>query len=301
VRSDTKNVRNGLRRRDAAVADLEGAAVLGDYAELLNIPRLGLVRAESLAASGIRTLADLHKTSESDLARVKWVGAGNARLIKQWLAAQSQRATIESADTDSAPTPSSQLVSDDDRDQVPISELADIAADSGSDGVAPGTKKGRRKRSAGRKAASSKATKPDAVPTTGLKQQSTAQFDVATVDHDSPGDELPTLAVSEALQEDLGQIDTAISRLKEAIPKKSRDKKLGRQLDKVANSVSDVPDNFEVLQNKEKIAATRALDRIAKLLSEAVESGKLSAKKQEAMGVELKKFRKRLVKALGGQ
>ena len=188
--------------------------------ELLTIPRLGPRRAQSLADVGITTLDQLRDIREEDLAAVKWVGAGNARLIKDWL----------------------------------------------------------------RGTGAAVATRPVVSDHPAQNEHATEVDDVAPPE----------------ISDDFGKIDTAITALKEKLPKKSREKKLGRQLKKVKTSVSDLSGNLEDLEAGEKVAASVALDRIASLLRTAVESGKLSAKKQEAMGAELKKIRKRLEKALGG-
>lgn len=69
--------------------------------DLLGIPLLGPARRQLLAHAGIQTLADLHAVSPDTLAAVKGVGIGNARRIKDWLAAQPAPASV------SAPVPAS--------------------------------------------------------------------------------------------------------------------------------------------------------------------------------------------------
>jgi hypothetical protein len=100
------------------------------------------------------------------------------------------------------------------------------------------------------------------------------------------------------MHDGIGQIDSAITKIKETIPGKVRGK-LTKQLEKVETSVSEVPESFDKLHNRERQQASKALDQITRVLGDAVESGKLSAKKQDAIGQDLKKARKRLEKALG--
>lgn len=97
---------------------------------------------------------------------------------------------------------------------------------------------------------------------------------------------------------DLSEIDGAVSRIKEANPKKALDKKLSRQLDKVLTRVSGVPAAFESLGGKDKQQAVKALDRIASLLAQAAERGRLSDKKQHDVGGAIKARLKKLDKAL---
>ena len=80
MRNEARTSRNGARRRTAAPVD---GAPVND--ELLSIPRLGRVRLEALAAAGVSSLNDLRNMSIDDLARIKWIGLGNAKLIKGWL------------------------------------------------------------------------------------------------------------------------------------------------------------------------------------------------------------------------
>jgi len=111
----------------------------------------------------------------------------------------------------------------------------------------------------------------------------------ALVSTDHPVHEIPA---------DLSEIDGAVSRLKEANPKKALDKKLSRQLDKVLTRVSGVPAAFESLGGKDKQQAVKALDRIASLLAQAAERGRLSDKKQHDVGGAIKARLKKLDKAL---
>jgi len=97
---------------------------------------------------------------------------------------------------------------------------------------------------------------------------------------------------------DLNDIDGAVSRIKDANPKKALDKKLSRQLNKVLSRVSGVPAALESLGGKEKHQAVKALDRIATLLADAAERGRLSDKKQHTVGGAIKARLKKLDKAL---
>jgi NAD-dependent DNA ligase len=97
---------------------------------------------------------------------------------------------------------------------------------------------------------------------------------------------------------EIAGIDGAVSRIREANPKKGFDKKLSRQLNKVLNRVSEVPVAFESLGDKEKQQALKALDRIATLLVQAADKGPLSDKKQHVVGGAIKAKLKKLDKAL---
>lgn len=249
MRNETRSGRNGVRRRAATPAG--GATQIN--ADLLSIPRLGEVRARALADAGVTSLEDLRNMSIEDLGRIKWIGPGNARLIKDWL------------------------------DQQPAD---------GTPSTVGSKPKGRR------------SARPKPAPISANSHDDSAT-------EPGPDQELPSASLDEteeleaadredSLTGDALRVDTAVSRIKEAIPKKSREKKLGRQLKKVTHSVAELPHSVDILPDDDKQAAAAALNRIATLLNKAVENGKLSAKKQEAMGAELKKFRKQLEKALGG-
>ena len=97
---------------------------------------------------------------------------------------------------------------------------------------------------------------------------------------------------------ELSDIDTAVTRIKEANPKKDLDKKLSRQLNKVLTRVSGVPAAFESLGNKDRQQAIKQLDRIAALLAQAAERGRLSDKKQHIVGGAIKAGLKKLDKVL---
>jgi predicted flap endonuclease-1-like 5' DNA nuclease len=223
----------------------EGGLVEAD--ELAQIPRLGPVRRRALADAGISTLDALRALSFDELARIKYVGAGNARLIKTWLEQQ-----------DAAPTP-----------EVPALSVTETG---GSDAPPP----------------------PPA-----LEIPAVVSFEAESY-HVSELANLDTAIPNQTAYDDLEQIDTAITNIKGAIPKKSRHPKLKKQLDKVSTSISEVPENLDALTPQERVDAARALDRIAKLLEDAVEGGKLSAKKQETVGTKLRKLRKRLDRVVGG-
>lgn len=287
MRSEPRSNRNGVRRR-AASAPAAGPAV---NEELLTIPRLGRVRLEALAAAGVTSLDDLRKMSIDDLAGIKWIGPGNARLIKGWLDTNGN-----GAGAPSEPKPATRA-----------SRTAKSTASANGRGrkaaaaSTPAETETPKPRS--RKAAAVKTDAP-AVEATARPRRSRAPKAQASVPAAAPVTPETTpdepVAFPDLLTADVERVDTAVSRLKDAIPKKSREKKLGRQLKKVAQSVLELPHSAGDLAAEGKLAAAEALDRIAILLNNAVESGKLSAKKQEAMSSDLKKFRKRLEKALGG-
>lgn len=264
----------------------------------MTIPRLGRVRLESLAAAGVTSLDDLRKMSVEDLAAIKWIGLGNAKLIKEWLETNADGAT--------APEPKpAKRQSRSTKADAPVDEV-------------PAAPKPRARRT---KAEDAPAPEPPPAPRTRRPRNTVAQTDPAVVEVSTPTarrtratrtqaadavvpaeETLPPVEdiqepAADALTVDRERFDTAVNRIKEAIPKKSRDKKLGRQLKKAAHSVSEL--STADVAAESKAAAAEALDRIAMLLNSAVESGKLSAKKQETVSADLKKFRKKLEKALG--
>jgi len=273
--SDSRSNRNGVRRR-ATGQTASGASV---NEELLSIPRLGQVRLEALAAAGVSSLNDLRKMTLEDLAAIKWIGLGNAKLIKGWLENNSNGAA------ESAPA-------------KPVARRSRAAKPAADDAATPqpAPARPRARRTTAQDASAEEipavpARKPRA--TRSSKAQPVVEVEAAVAD-------APVEAVIDPLTVDCERVDSAVTRIKDAIPKKSREKKLGRQLKKVTQSVSDLPQSAGDLAAEGKAAAVEALDRIAGLLNSAVESGKLSAKKQEAMSDDLKKIRKRLEKALGG-
>ena len=79
--------RHPVSTSDPAPIEIEDSETDAPLDELAQIPRLGPVRRQALAGAGINTLDDLRKLSVEDLAAIKYVGAGNARLIKAWLEA----------------------------------------------------------------------------------------------------------------------------------------------------------------------------------------------------------------------
>lgn len=222
----------------------EGGLVEAD--ELAQIPRLGPVRRRALADAGIRTLAALRSLSFDELAAIKYVGAGNARLIKTWLEQQ-----------DAAQTP-----------EAPATSVTETGAS-------------------------------DAPPPPPALEVPAVVFEAESY-HASELADFETAIPNQTAYDDLEQIDTAITNIKGAIPKKSRHPKLKKQLEKVSTSISEVPENLDALTPEERLGAAKALDRIAKLLEDAVEGGKLSAKKQETVGTKLRKLRKRLDRVVGG-
>jgi uncharacterized protein YktA (UPF0223 family) len=270
LRSDTKTIRNGVRRRAAADPPAPNS-------ELLSIPRLGRVRAEALAAAGVKSLDDLRGMSLDDLARIKWVGLGNAKLIKQWLETHDAAASEPSTQPEPAK-----------RTRAPRSAAAPRGrASRASDTTDAATTTPRAPR---RPRAPRAAAAPSVEPAAETGAMIPVSHPVTIVES------------VEAYQPVVPsrRVDDAVARIKDAIPKKSREKKLGRQLKKVSQSVSDVPTSLEGLRGSEKQAAFEAIDRIADAINAAVAGGKLSGKKQDALGAELKKLRKKLEKALGG-
>jgi predicted flap endonuclease-1-like 5' DNA nuclease len=99
--------------------------------------------------------------------------------------------------------------------------------------------------------------------------------------------------------EDIEQIDQVISRFKEAIPDDKRKKKLSKELAKLSVTVTSAPESGTAHVVKNKAKANRSLEKIAKLLTDAVEKEKFSDKRQSLIGSELKDLRKKLEKSLG--
>ncbi len=118
---------------------------------------------------------------------------------------------------------------------------------------------------------------------------------------DESGDSAdPIIAsVNQTIYEGLGQVDEAIARIKAALPAKSTDKKLLRQLDKLSGIASDLPESADTLSAKAMQRATRLLDKIGTMLAGAVGTGGLSEKKQAALRDAIKERRQELEKALG--
>ena len=223
--------------------------------ELARIPRLGPVRRKALADAGIYTLAQLRALPYEDLAAIKYIGSGNARLIKAWLETAGRA------------------------DSEPL--LPAVAAD-----LSPAA--------AGAQPVDTHL--PPAPPELLLEPPHPAQVPELPDDLFSP----ETALANQAAYDDLGQIDGAIASLKDALPKKSRNPRLKKQLQKVSSSISEVPEGLDHLSDQERADAAKALDRIAKLLMSAVEEGKLSDKKQQAVGTKLRKLRKRLDRVVCG-
>ncbi|MGO8671056.1 MAG: helix-hairpin-helix domain-containing protein [Capsulimonadaceae bacterium] len=261
---------------DAVVQPDESVAA--DSHELAAVPRLGAVRVQALVEAGIETIAALRMVEEADLAQIKSIGPANARLIKEWISAQDAPGAGADEAQSGHPNslPDEPLCSPSDGatgDPLPEGQMPSPSADTAGGDFA--------------------LTTSEDLPETGSE---TGDYDPLTSDADVLLPPWP-----ENLSKDVDRIDTAIHRLTETLPKKTREKKLSRQLDKVASSLKDVPESLAGLDERERAAAVKALARIEILLGDAVESGKLSAKKQEAMGAELRKHRKRLEKAIGAQ
>lgn len=214
--------------------------------ELEQIPRLGPVRRKALADAGISTIAQLRTLPFEDLAAIKYVGAGNARLIWTWL--------------DSIKEPEADVA-------VPDVAAPVVAED-----------------------------QPPAPPELLIEPEIVIPPLQLTDDLFSP----ETAIANQTAYDDLGQIDEAIASLKDAIPKKARNPRLKKQLQKVSASISEVPENLDQLSNAERADAAKTLDRIAKVLMAATEDGKLSEKKQQAVGTKLRKLRKRLDSVIDG-
>ena len=175
---------------------------------LQDVPFLGPVRIRSLAASGIRTLAELQSATTAQIGSVKGVGLRNAEHIKDWLASHGNL---------------------------------------------------------------SPASSPPEISLASTNQQ---------------------------VQEIFGRLDSAATKLKEILPPKTREKGLEKQIEKIGNVASELAEGPDTLSAKQIQQALKTLDKIAALLDNAIQPGKLTPKKQAALTEELRARRKRLQKAL---
>ncbi len=114
------------------------------------------------------------------------------------------------------------------------------------------------------------------------------------------GDSASALAsANQDVQEVFQKLGDASERLKQAVPAKTRDKALDRQLDKLDSVASELAEGPDTLSMEQVQEAVRTLDKIAAVLEAAAATEKLTPKKQAVLVEELRARRKRLQKTLG--
>ncbi len=122
---------------------------------------------------------------------------------------------------------------------------------------------------------------------------------VATPIPQTDGSASAMAAANQDVQEVFQKLGSASERLKQAIPAKTRDKALDRQLDKLDTVASELAEGPDTLSMKQVQEAVRTLDKIAALLEAAAGAEKLTPKKQAALIEDLRARRRRLQKTLG--
>ena len=197
---------------------------------LVGIPLLGPTRRDALAEAGIKTRADLEAATPEQIGGVKGVGMGNAKRIKDWLAAHSAAPVLALAEIEPPPPPLELRVE----------------------------------------------TEPS-----------------------SSGAALDLAAVNQAIQDVLERIDHSEQQIKQSTSAKVRDLSLDRQFDKLETVASELAEGPDTLTVKQIQQALRTLGKIADILEEAADAGKLSPKKQADLSADLRARRKKLQKALG--
>jgi hypothetical protein len=111
--------------------------------------------------------------------------------------------------------------------------------------------------------------------------------------------DLRLAAANQAIFDELGEVDQALSRLREIIGSKKQSQKLGIQFDKLSTVASELAEGPDTLSDLQLQQALKLLDEIVGVLRKACEQKTLSEKKQEALGDTLRKQRKALARTLG--
>ena len=106
-------------------------------------------------------------------------------------------------------------------------------------------------------------------------------------------------AANQDVQEMFQRFSSASQSLQSAIPAKTRDKALDRQLDKIDTVASELAEGPDTLTPAQVADAVARLNKIAALLEDMAREKAPSAKKQAAWVDELRERRKKLQKALG--
>ena len=101
-------------------------------------------------------------------------------------------------------------------------------------------------------------------------------------------------AANQAVQDDMTQIDQAITRIQTSIPQRISHKKLDRQMDKLLNVLSALAEGPDTLRPKQLRRALKMLHLIVALLDKFANASHLSDKVVDAFAEELRDRRKRL-------
>ena len=106
-------------------------------------------------------------------------------------------------------------------------------------------------------------------------------------------------AANQDVQDMFQRFSSASQSLQSAIPDKTRDKALDRQLDKIDTVASELAEGPDTLTPAQVADAVTRLNKIAALLEDMAREKAPSAKKQAVLVDELRERRKKLQKALG--
>ena len=110
--------------------------------------------------------------------------------------------------------------------------------------------------------------------------------------------DLDLAASNQAIQDDMANIDQAITRIQRAIPQRVAHKKLDRQVDKLLGVLSELAEGPDTLRPKQLGRALKMLHVIAALFDKFADVGHLSEKIVTAFAEELRDRRKRLQEIL---
>lgn len=218
------------------------------------IPRMGRTKAVELIKAGLVSLSDLDKIPLEDLARIKWIGDIQARIIKEWLSQHQDLINKQPSKKTKA------LLTG---PQKEIRELPDVK-------------------------------KVKEIPAPADIPMLTHQHDGAPVEVNDP---IPQIN-NRAIHNEISQVETAISLIKKSIPKSRRNKSFMAQLKKTYATINDVVKKYDSLHDRERLSATKILDRITMLLNNTVQEGKITGKKQLKIKVKLIQQRKKIKKVL---
>jgi len=120
-----------------------------------------------------------------------------------------------------------------------------------------------------------------------------------TAEEKSSHPALDFASVNQAIQDVLERIDHSEQQIKQATPAKVRDLSLDRQFDKLETVASELAEGPDTLTGRQIQQALKSLGKIADILEEAADAGKLSPKKQADLAADLRARRKKLQKSLG--
>ena len=287
--------------------------------ELVIVPRLGPARRKMLSEAGIETLDDLRTASIEELAQIKYVGLGNARLIKAWLEQYDAEAAIgETRPSDGLaavsllpPPPPDLKISGSTENRT----WSQTEAAPESHPRVPPEGRGRLSQSQAdvRLASGGEEFGSAALPLHGLSdEQGHVTTDSPLLEASSPRDDRDS-GPTGVEYERIATIDRAVATLKDRLPKKERHPKLTKQLQRMGSSLSKVRTHFTADEDETsdtpergpshasspqgdapRIEAVGTLTKISNVLVKAQAKDRLSAKKQKSLGTKLRKLRKRL-------